>query len=187
MKTPKSVAFAMLAIIAAYFSFSAIAGAALLNITVDPNTGLPVTDVSLGHGADYGVTGNFDFAVSDVSLYNSFAGTSLPTPVMDGFASYIMGNPGPVDLTGFDYAVLHYVKGKGGTSQVGGVEVFYLNGMTGDFTFPDIGLGPNGVGHLSTLRLFGSAPQSVPDSGSTMALLGISLSGLAYARRFIKR
>ncbi|MDQ3115346.1 MAG: VPDSG-CTERM sorting domain-containing protein [Verrucomicrobiota bacterium] len=187
MKTSKSVAFAMLAIIAAYFSFSAIAGAALLNITVDPNTGLPVTDVSLGHGADYGVTGNFDFAVSDVSLYNSFAGSNLPTPVMDGFASYIMGNPGPVDLTGFDYAVLHYAKGKGGTSQVGGVEVFYLNGMTGDFTFPDIGLGPNGVGHLSTLRLFGSAPQSVPDSGSTMALLGISLSGLAYARRFIKR
>ncbi|MEO5718872.1 MAG: VPDSG-CTERM sorting domain-containing protein [Chthoniobacterales bacterium] len=185
MKTSKSVAFAFLAV--AYFSFSAIAGAALLNITMDPNTGLPVTDVSLGHGADYGVTGNFNFAVSDVSLYNSSAGTSLPTPVMDGFASYIYGNPGPVDLTGFDYAVLHYVKGNGGTSQVGGIEVFYFDGMTGNYTFPDMGLGPNGVGHLSTLRLFGSAPQSVPDTGSTIALLGISLSGLAYARRFIKR
>ncbi len=185
MKTSKSVAFALLAL--ACLSFSVSAGAAPLNITMDPNTGLPVSDVSLGQGGDYSVTGNFNFAVANISLYNSFSATSLPTPVMDGFASYIYGNPGPVDLTGFDYAILHYVKGKGGTSQAGGVEVFYLDGMTGNFTFPDMGLGPNGVGHLSTVRLFGSAPQSVPDAGSTLALLGISLSGLAYARRFLNR
>lgn len=187
MKTLKSLPLALLAVIAAFCVSASTAHAALINITIDPNTGLPATDVSLGMNGDYTVTGNFNFAGTDVTMFNTFSGSNLPAPVFAGFANYMFGNPGPVDITGFDYAVLHYSKGRDGTSQAGGVEIFYLNGMTGNFTFSDIGLGPNGRGHLSTLRLFAGSPGRVPDGGSTVALLGMSLSGLAFARRFLKR
>lgn len=187
MKIIKSLTLALLVVIAAICVGASTTHAALINITIDPNTGLPVTDVSLGMNGDYTVTGNFNFAVTDVTMFNTFSGSNLPAPVFAGFVNFTFGNPGPVDITGFDYAVLHYTKGRGGISQAGGVEIFYLNGMTGDFTFSDIGLGPNGRGHLSSLSLFAGSPGQVPDGGSTVALLGMSLSGLAFARRFLKR
>ena len=55
---------------------------------------------------------------------------------------------------GFDYAVIHYGRGPNGIGQGGGIEFFYLNGMTGNFTFASMGIGPNGRGGISSIRLF---------------------------------
>ena len=185
MKTFKSLPLALLAVIVALCVSASAVHADLINITIDPNTGLPATDVSIGNLVDHNVPAFFDFAESDVTMFNNFAGTNLPAPIFAGYADYD-DNPGPFDITGFDYAVLHYHRGPGGISQGGGVEVFYLNGMTGDFTFNEFGLGPNGRGRLMCLTLFAGSPGQVPDAGSTVALLGVSLSGLAFARRFLK-
>ncbi len=186
MKIIKCLPLALLAVVAAFCVSASTAHASLINITIDPTTGLPATDVSLGTLDDHNVPGLFDFAGSDVTMFNSFSGSNLPAPGYAGFASYL-GNPGSVDITGFDYAVLHYRQGRGGISQGGGVEIFYLNGMTGDFTFSEFGLGPNGRGRISCLALFAGSPGQVPDGGSTVALLGMGVSGLAFARRFLKR
>ncbi len=82
-------------------------------------------------------------------------------------------------LTGFDYAVLHYGSGMGGTPS-GGEEVFFLNGAT-SFTFPANGSGQNGFGGFSSLTLFEGTP-SVPDGGSTLLLLGVALSAFGLVR-----
>ena len=84
-------------------------------------------------------------------------------------------------LTGFDYAVLHYGSGQGGTPG-GGVEFFALNGAS-KYTFPDNGTGPNGNGGFSSLTLFKGDRSSVPDGGSTVMLLGAALGLIAAARR----
>lgn len=186
MKLIKSLALTVLVVTATLCVSASTVRAALINITIDPNTGLPATDVSLGTIDDHNVPGLFNFAGTDVTMFNTFSGSNLPAPVFAGFASYV-GNPGSVDITGFDYAVLHYRQGRDGISQGGGVEIFYLNGMTGNFTFSEFGLGPNGRGRISCMALFAGSPSGVPDGGSTVALLGMSLSGLAFARRFLKR
>ena len=67
-----------------------------------------------------------------------------------------------IDVTGFDYAVIHYGKGTNGASSGGGIVFYYLNGMTGNFLFPANGLGPNGFGGISSVRLFGGSPIPSP-------------------------
>ena len=89
-------------------------------------------------------------------------------------------------MTGFNYAVLHYGAGNGGTQgSGGGVEVFFLNGAT-SFTFPANGSGPNGFGEFSSLTLFQGTPGTVPDGGTTVFLLGVALSGLGLVRAKLK-
>jgi hypothetical protein len=88
-------------------------------------------------------------------------------------------------LTGFDYAVVHYGAGPGGTSG-GGLEIFYLNGAT-SFDFPATGSGPNGLGGFSGIVLFDGTPAAVPDGGMTLGLMSMGLACLGFARRFIKR
>jgi hypothetical protein len=82
----------------------------------NPATGLPSNDINAGLLGNNSPTTNFNFVSTDVNLYNSFAGTSLTTPVFDGFANYenLGENNQAVSLTGFDYAVVHYGKGPGG-------------------------------------------------------------------------
>src|SRR5579871_1357123 len=71
-----------------------------------------------------------------INAYNLANPSSpLPTPIATGAED--LGSPtvGAGGLTGFDYAVLHYGGGDGGTKgSGGGVEVFFLNGAT-SFTF----------------------------------------------------
>lgn len=185
MKSLKSLHLGLVALIAAgFFGLSSLSNASLINITINPNTGQPATDIDFGLLGNNNPTTNFDFLAADVTLYNNFFGTSLPAPIFAGFADL---SPGPVDITGFDYAVLHYGKGRGGAGQGGGIVFYDLNGMTGIFTFPANGLGLNGFGGLSSIRLFVGTPNTVPDGGTTVALLGIALSGVGLARRYIKR
>jgi hypothetical protein len=125
---------------------------------------------------------NFFRLENIINAFNAAHPTSpLPTPVLTGVKD--LSNP-DVDsggLTGFDFAVLHYGKGDGGTGAGGGVEVFFLNGAT-SFDFPDNGTGPNGLGGFSSLTLFGGTPRSVPDGASTVFLLGLALSAFGLAR-----
>ena len=110
----------------------------------------------------------------------------LPTPIAAGAQD--LGSPivGAGGLTGFNYAVLHYGAGNGGTQgSGGGVEVFFLNGAT-SFTFPANGSGPNGFGEFSSLTLFQGTPGTVPDGGTTVFLLGVALSGLGLVRAKLK-
>ena len=130
---------------------------------------------------------NFNALVSDVGRYETYSMTDLPDPVFSGYANYKdldkNGNQA-VSLTGFDYAVLHYGSGKDG-SPGGGIVFYYLNGMTGNYTFPANGLGPNGNGGISSIRLFVGSNTSVPDGGTSVMLMGIALTGVALLRRFV--
>jgi VPDSG-CTERM motif len=161
--------------------------ATLINITINSTTGMPANDINFGLLGNNNPTTNFNFLTSDISLYNSYAGASLSAPVFSGYGNYedlsTNGNH-PVSLTGFDYAVIHYGKGPGGTGKGGGIVFYYLNGMTGDFTFANLGSGPNGFGGISSVRLFTSdGATSVPDGGATVMLLEIALGGLALVKR----
>jgi hypothetical protein len=119
------------------------------------------------------------------SILSGLKNPALPTPMLAGaldLGSNVVGDGG---LVGFDYAVLHYGSGKGGTPG-GGVEFFALNGNS-KYTFPDTGTGPNGNGGFSSLTLFkGDHSKTVPDGGSTVMLFGAALGLIAVARRKLR-
>jgi protein with PEP-CTERM/exosortase system signal/PEP-CTERM motif-containing protein len=169
--------------------FAAAAQANLINITND--LGSPA---SLVNDYDKGLVGNsgqqtvFNWLSSIVDSYNTWLnpGTDLADPVGSGPGGYnafveLSNSGGPVDLTGYSYAVLHYGTGPGGIGQGGGFVALFLNDTTGLFTFPSNGSGPNGNGGISWVRLYG--PVAVPEAGSTIALLGLALAGIGIARR----
>jgi hypothetical protein len=108
---------------------------------------------------------------------------NLPMPILANTLDLGSNVVGAGGLTGFDYAVLHYESGKGGTPG-GGVELLYLNGAS-QFAFPDNGTGSNGFGGFSSLTLFKGdhSSKTVPDAGSTVMLLGAALGLIAAARR----
>ena len=128
-------------------------------------------------------TSNFFRLDTIINAFNAANPSSpLPTPIATGAED--LGSPvvGPGGLTGFDYAVIHYGAGNGGTQgSGGGVAVFFLNGAT-SFTFPANGSGPNGFGGFSSLTLFGGTPVGVPDGGGTVLLLGVVLSAFGLVR-----
>jgi hypothetical protein len=182
-------------IVATLVSASPSAFGVLINITND--LGSPaalVSDYDKGAVGSMGQDNVFNWLSDIVDSYNLDlnSGTDLPDPVgggSGGFEALVENSGGTIDLTGYKYAVLHYGKGKGGAGQGGGVVAFYLNGTIGDYTFPSNGAGPNGKGGLSFVRLYGGQngttppPNSVPEGGSTIALLGMTLLGVGALRR----
>jgi protein with PEP-CTERM/exosortase system signal len=92
----------------------------------------------------------------------------------------------PVDVFPGEFFVVHYGKGKGGTGDGGSWEFFQvINGET-SVAFPQFGNGPDnpdpyGHGGISSARGFGGG-ENTPDSGTTAALLGLGLTGLAGLR-----
>jgi hypothetical protein len=128
---------------------------------------------------------NFFRLQTVISAYNAaHPGSPLPTPIETGFlipnnqSNDTFANGG---LSGFDYAVIHYGAGSGGThGSGGGVEVFFLNGAS-SFTFPANGTGQNGFGGFSSITLFDALP--VPEGGTTVLLLGAALSAFGLLRR----
>ena len=96
----------------------------------------------------------------------------------------------PIELDGFDYAVVHYAPGTSGnpTFNQGGTITFYS--ITGEdscqFIFPQTGSGDNfSNGHITSVTLFIS--ESIPDAGSTLMLFAIAVSGLGMIRQLGKR
>ena len=149
-----------------------------------PAPGQDIPKNGTGPGGGNGDSPDDDFfrLQNVISSYNTaHPGSPLPTPVNTG---HFVGN-GNNDqfasggLSGFDYAVLHYGAGQGGTPG-GGIAVYFLDGAS-SFTFPSSGLGQNGFGGFSSIVLYDGIP--VPDGGTTVLLLGTALSGLALARR----
>ena len=98
------------------------------------------------------------------------------------------GNPitNPISVMAGSYLVIHYGKGKGGSSKGGGLEFYHvINGETS----VDVPLnGTSGFGHggISSIREF-CGPVVAPDSGTTAMLLGSALAGLGLVRRYLKR
>lgn len=170
--------------------FAAAAQATPINITND--LGSPaqlVNDFNKGTVGNSGQQTVFNWLSSIVDSYNTWLnpGLDLPDPVGGGPGGYeslveLSNSGGPLNLTGFSYAVLHYGKGTGGIGQGGGFVALYLNDTTGSFTFPSNGSGPNGNGGISWVRLYGPVVP-VPETGTTIALLGLALAGIAIARR----
>jgi hypothetical protein len=159
------------------------ANASPINIAFAPNGQPAQFDVDKGLLGNNSPQTNFDFLLQEISLYNNYNSASLPTPT---FGSLMDSASNTANVTGYDYAILHYGKGPGGTGQGGGVEFFYLNGMTGNFTFAANGLGTNGNGGFSSLRLFGLVNgngSSVPDGGTTAVLFAIAVGGLLVVQR----
>jgi len=112
---------------------------------------------------------------------NTSCGT-CPAAVFNTKVTTGGGFNGQIDLGtggGFTYLLAKY-DGPHGVS-----EVWNIQGMTGVITIPTslgVGLG------LSHYTLFGvGTPPVVPDSGTTVMLLGAALGSLGMARRFLKK
>jgi hypothetical protein len=98
------------------------------------------------------------------------------------------GNPitNPISVMAGSYLVIHYGKGKGGTSKGGGLEFYHvINGET-SVDVPLNGTSAFGKGGISSIREF-CGPVTTPDSGTTAMLLGSALAGLGLVRRYLKR
>jgi protein with PEP-CTERM/exosortase system signal len=105
-----------------------------------------------------------------------------PGPLNSNFENNLSG---PQTVLPGEYFAIHYGKGKDGSSSGGSWEFFQvINGET-SVTFPQFGnvAGPDPYGHggISSGRGFGGG-ENTPDSGTTAALLGLGLSGLASLR-----
>lgn len=91
-----------------------------------------------------------------------------------------------IDLSGVSY---NYIVLKWGNSD----QFYYIGGETGPLTFNSTVFTttggkkkkkvPNGLSHYA---LFDGQSRSVPDAGSSMALLGLSLGGLSVLSRRVK-
>ena len=142
------------------------------------------TGVSGGNGAS--AADNFFRLQTVVGSLSGF-----PVPLAAG--SVDISSNVVTNLLGFEYAVLHYGTGNGGIpASGGGVAIFSISGGESSFTFPANGTGPNGFGGFSGGTLFnsnavpGNLPgptPGVPDTGSTVAMLGAVLLVLGLLRR----
>ena len=193
MKRTKNL-FLAVAVAASSLVLAGNANALLINITMEDAT-TKVDDISKNANPT-GDNGNdpanhlawlTDFVVP---WYNGWAPATLPDPtglnlvVSEG---NVAGNGVPTfDLTGILYITYHYGVGPGGDqASGGGLVAIYNDGMTGDFTPPADGLGPNGYGGLSTVYAWGT--REVPEGGMTLVMLGLGMGGVVLAQRRLNR
>jgi hypothetical protein len=106
------------------------------------------------------LAGNYPNAVFDIELQYSNGGVNL------GSTGYL------------------YLLGKYDGPNYGSV-VWYVGGLTGFQTVPNSAF-QYGLSHVYAFNGTGGTPGTVPDSGSTLILLGTALTGLAAMRRFVK-
>ena len=171
--------------IAALSAIAVTANAA--TITLSPFGDIPKNGTGIGGGDSNNADNNFFRLQNYLSDHPEF---NVCTPISDGAVRYedLNGNSPSVDVTGFDYAVIHYGAGKGGTKGSGGGVAFFQIDGDGFVTFPANGSGPNGKGGISSIDLFKcEGDHNVPDTGATAMLLGSALTGLGLVRRYLKR
>jgi hypothetical protein len=168
-------------------AIAALSGIALTanaaTITLSPFGDIPKNGTGINGGNSNNAANNFFRLQSYLSVHPEF---NFCTPTDVGAERIETGLTQPIDVTGFDYAVIHYGAGKGGTKGSGGGVAFFQISGDGFVTFPAKGSGPNGKGGISSLDLFKCVEQ-VPDSGATLMLLGGALTGLGLIGRYIKR
>jgi hypothetical protein len=193
-------------------SLAVVAGAGLLamnacaiptlTLTVDPNLPPGTTAYVLGalnpdHPADAGSEADAINAILDLSLggsgtsggnsiyrsQNNFG--SLPDATLTGHASGDQNSTSFID-TGFEYLAAKY------DGQNGVTEVWYLGDVApGTMIYiPANAFGPDNSKYgLSGWNMFDGTtnPPSVPDGGSTVALLGLALAGGGVLRRKMQK
>jgi len=108
------------------------------------------------------------------------AGGNYPTAVFADELSFTQGagnaNSATVDLGSSGFV---YLLGKFDGPNYGS-EVWYVAGLTGEITLPFFGNGSQyGLSHVD---VFNPGEHHTPDSGTTAALLGLALTGLAGLR-----
>jgi len=85
----------------------------------------------------------------------------------------------------YDYLFLHW-GGKGG----GWVQAFYITGLSGPYDFSNSqiagGAGHPAVGGLSFYSFY-DPPTQVPDGGTTLLLLGATLTCVGLIRRKLRK
>jgi len=139
------------------------------------------------------ILGAGDFAADDISSItgkNGLGDANVLAWLQAEAASH--GFPAPTTgeevytggpIVAGDYLVLHYGSGTDGTS-AGGLVALYFDADQASFAVPANGSGPSGLGGISGAFLFDHTDgNTVPDSGGTLALLGIGIVLLAMARR----
>lgn len=141
--------------------------AASLNAAVGPVNSYPGAGTALGDNPN-------DSSPEVYTMWrpSSLAG-SAPLPGAEGVQT-VTGNV-DIDLGAFQY---DYILAKFGQD----ASVFYIRNYAGELTIPNLTGNTNG---LSGYLLVNGRPRDfrVPDSGSTLIILGLSLSLLAIARR----
>jgi hypothetical protein len=92
-----------------------------------------------------------------------------------------------ISVEPFEFLVVHYGVGPGGTGSGGSLEFFQVvNGET-EVTVPGSGnvAGDDPFGHGGISSIRGFCPPGVPDGGATVMLLGAALGAFGIARRFL--
>jgi hypothetical protein len=115
-----------------------------------------------------------------IDTYNAANNTDLPDAELAGAVqvSNLTGTSISIDITGWTYIKLAW----------DGMDQFYYVGdETGVLTFNSTVFNQNGEPqNLSHYALFNPfTPPGVPDGGTTVMLLGVALSALGMARRFL--
>src|SRR5688572_1632724 len=117
--------------------------------------------VSMGLGASITISGNTFVRSSNVL-------SGMPAADLD-FKNE--GSLNSFNLTGTSY---EYIYGKYGVGQDGGTLVWFIDGAKDTFQLPQTAFSGTQLSHTS---FFNATTTTVPDGGSTVALLGLALAG----------
>lgn len=174
-------------------------GCAAAALLAAANTQAIQITINNGSGAQPGSSGAATIASwlqTDVTAYNVANNPDLPTPVgaeqfrvNQGDATAPTGYPTfganvlsiTLPTAGYDYIALHWGGSGGGVYQS-----FYVGSIGGatPATITFQAPGRNGLSWYDTFHP--TTNTNVPDGGASAALLGLGLTGVAFARRFVK-
>jgi hypothetical protein len=183
MKNPIKLAILCTAVCAAMLAFTQNASAVVINPddqlvgTVSPGVPSNGDDETAYVNTLISLAANTSNYLDPVTgqIYNrtAFDTTGLPDAASPDKTD-VTGGPITLTLDGtFTYILAKY------DALQAGSEVWYVGGLSGDFTIPATF---NGHG-LSHYTLFGGG--GVPDGGTTVMLLGTALGALGMARRYL--
>jgi hypothetical protein len=163
------------------------ASATVIEVSLDPTTHTP-SDVNFN---DVTGGGNINVVIlewlkGEILSYNNFVANILPDPTTGLIKYEDLNGVGPsVPVEKGDYMVLHFGVGQGGVQGSGGGLVALFFSTAQIYNVPNNGSGPNGFGGISFVDVFDHT--TVPDGGTTLAMLGLALVGLGcftHVRKF---
>ena len=136
--------------------------------TINSWIGTTVTNYNTAHDPDLPAPGTQVFRVNSEGEADA-----TPPPAYSSYPTFGDVSSILLPVGDFTYVALHW-GGPGG----GQYQIFYIGDSEGSYTFTS----PDGAKGLSWYSFFGSR-NGVPDSGSTLILLGVALLGLMGFRR----
>jgi hypothetical protein len=155
--------------------------------STDPAAGAPPNSVA----GEWAYINSLNIHGANESIYSAgyFSGTAR-FPVSPGSATLGTNLQGPDSVNGIQYGITTAFDTPGNNNPSGAIAagliqnqvVFTLDNFTGSLA--DISSVSFQYGTALTET---NIPGHVPDSGPTAMLLGLSLSGLGFVRRFVKR